>query len=130
MNKLNYMFVVYTMLTSQFQINIFCQVLFKLASKSFSHTFAAIAKFHPLLKVICIKTEFARKTTKKSYYITLFFSGTVFERGGSDCYFEDSLRNVEEASAVHGGDCRQAFEDADCGVCVCCQLDLFQGHAD
>ena len=125
------------MLTSQFQINIFCQVLFKLASKSFSHTFAAIAKFHPLLKVIwviCLKPEFSRKMTKKSYFITLVllsvFSGTVFERGGPDCYFEDSLRNVEEASAVHGGDCRQAFEDADCGVCVCRQLDLFQGHAD
>ena len=54
------------MLTSQFQINIFCQVLFKLASKSFSHTFAAIAKFHPLLKVIYLKKEIAKKVLKKS----------------------------------------------------------------
>jgi len=38
-------------------INIFCQVLFKLASKSFSHTFAAIAKFHPLLKALCSSEE-------------------------------------------------------------------------
>jgi len=33
-------------------INIFVQVLLKLGSKSFSHSFAAIAKFHPLLKAM------------------------------------------------------------------------------
>lgn len=39
------------------QISLFVQTLLNMGNKSFSHSFAAIAKFHPTLKVTVISTE-------------------------------------------------------------------------